>query len=110
MHDCEILLQPFELRRLKAIQTAFRVGWSELSKDGDMSDPFVRNKLAGTLAALAQSGIDDADELKWRALHRLRCRKNASSSAGGEPWHANASTESGAHQSQPQGCQLLRAP
>ena len=73
MRRDEALLEPFAPEILDTIRTAFRAGWQELVGDQPAANdkPILRNKLASTLARLARSGIQDADELKRQALLRL---------------------------------------
>jgi hypothetical protein len=75
MRRDEALLEPFAPEILAAIRAAFRAGWQELAGDQPNDNPILRNKLAGTLARLARSGIQDADELKRQALLRLSAVK-----------------------------------
>ncbi len=72
MHTYEAMLEPFETHTLTAIRAAFQAGWDELCRREPQADLFLRNRLIGAIANLAQSGIDDPDELKRGALHRLR--------------------------------------
>ena len=72
MHTYDAMLEPFEARTLAAIRAAFQAGWDELCRQVPHADLFLRNRLIGAIANLAQSGIDDPRELKRRALHRLR--------------------------------------
>ena len=72
MHTYEAILEPFGANRLAAIRTAFQASWEELCQREPHADLFLRNRLVGAIANLAQSGIDDPDELRRGALQRLR--------------------------------------
>lgn len=72
MHTYEAMLEPFETHTLTAIRAAFQASWDELCRQESHADLFLRNRLIGAIANLAQSGIDDPDELKRGALQRLR--------------------------------------
>src|SRR5215217_3099152 len=55
-HDA--VLEPFNPDVLRAIQTAFRIGWHELCSREPVPNPIeLRNRLAGTIALLARNGI-----------------------------------------------------
>lgn len=71
MNKYETLLEPFETHTLTAIRAAFQAGWDELCRQKPHADLYLRNRLIGAIANLAQSGVDDPCELKRRALHRL---------------------------------------
>ena len=71
MHTYEAMLEPFETHTLTAIRAAFQAGWDELCRQKPHADLFLRNRLIGAIANLAQSGIDDPGELKLGALQRL---------------------------------------
>ena len=71
MNKYEALFEPFETRTLTAVRAAFQVGWDELCRQKPNADLFLRTRLIGAIANLAQSGVDDPGELKRRALHRL---------------------------------------
>lgn len=72
MNKYEALLEPIETHTLTAIRAAFQAGWDELCRQKPHADLFLRNRLIGAIANLAQSGVDDPGELKGRALHRLK--------------------------------------
>ena len=77
MRDHNSLLESFEPEMVERIRSAFQAGWHELCNARVSSDPYVlRNRLAGTIASLARSGISDSPELKTRALRDV----NASAS------------------------------
>jgi hypothetical protein len=71
MHAYDALLEPFEPRTLESIRAAFGASWSELSQREPCADARLRNRLVGTIANLARSGVEDPDELTRQALHRL---------------------------------------
>jgi hypothetical protein len=71
MHTYDAILEPFDARTLAAIRTAFQASWEELCRQEPRTDLFLRNRLVGAIATLAQSGIDDPGELKRKALHKL---------------------------------------
>lgn len=71
MHTYDALLEPFEPRTLDAIRAAFGAGWRELSRREPCADVRLRNRLVGTIANLARSGVEDPEELKRQALHKL---------------------------------------
>jgi len=77
----EPMLEPFEPHILSAIRTAFQSGWSEVSRELVADVNYMRNRLVGTIANLASTGILDPHELKSRALHTLGIE--ASALAGG---------------------------
>jgi hypothetical protein len=68
------MLEPFAPDTLATIRAAFRAGWQELTAGASAGDPILRNRLAGAIANLARAGVDDADELKRKALRRLKAR------------------------------------
>lgn len=77
MRDHNSLLEPFEPEMLERIRTAFQAGWHELCDAGISSSPHaLRNRLAGTIARLAQSGISDPLELKTQALRKVNASAN----------------------------------
>ncbi len=66
------LLEPLDAETLEVIQTAFRAGWHELCNGAPVPNPAqLRNRLAGTIAHLARTGITDPLHLKEKALQRL---------------------------------------
>jgi hypothetical protein len=69
-HDSH--LEPFDPDTLERIRTAFHAGWHELNNAVALPNPLeLRNRLAGTIAILAQQGITDPFELKDQALQRV---------------------------------------
>jgi len=72
MRDHTSLPEPFEPEMLETIRSAFQAGWHELCNAGVASDPHaLRNRLAGTIARLARSGLCDPLELKIQALRSV---------------------------------------
>ena len=66
------LLAPFDAETLEVVQTAFRAGWHELCNGDPVPNPAqLRNRLAGTIAHLARTGLTDPLHLKEKALQRL---------------------------------------
>ena len=70
IHDT--LLEPFDAETLRSIQTAFWASWHELCNGDPVPSPIqLRNRLAGTIANLARTGITDPLHLKEKALQRV---------------------------------------
>jgi hypothetical protein len=85
-------LEPFAPHTLRAIQTAFHAGWSELRRAGLTADADrTRNRLAGTIANLARKGILDPRDLKDQALRALSAVLGLSSMQCQERAQAEAS-------------------
>jgi len=93
MKKYEAMLEPFDARTLTAIRSAFQAGWEELCQQVPHADLFLRNRLVGAIANLAQSGIDDPSELKREALQRLSlgsAKGMADPYPAASSWHASS--------------------
>jgi hypothetical protein len=70
MTNLDRLFEPFDERILTSIRSAYRQAWPHMQV-ATHDTHVVRNKLIGTLATLAGSGINDPARLSSEALKAL---------------------------------------